>query len=136
MVDSTAGSDTMENLLANFNYVIVVILMMIGLWAMLAQKNLIKKCIGMAIFQTGIILFFISIGAKNEAKVPILSKFVVENSSAIIVNDYANPLTQILMLSAIVVGVATLGVGLALAQKVYQQHSTFHEDEILENQRK
>ena len=136
MVDSTAGSDTMENLIANFNYVIVVILMMIGLWAMLAQKNLIKKCIGMAIFQTGIILFFISIGAKNEAKVPILSKFVAENPPAIIVNDYANPLTQILMLTAIVVGVATLGVGLALAQKIYQQHSTFHEDEILENQRK
>ena len=126
----------MEKLIANFNYVIVVILMMIGLWAMLAQKNLIKKCIGMAIFQTGIILFFISIGAKNEAKVPILSKFVAENPSAIIVNDYANPLTQILMLTAIVVGVAILGVGLALAQKIYQQHSTFHEDEILENQRK
>ena len=126
----------MENLIANFNYVIVVILMMIGLWAMLAQKNLIKKCIGMGIFQTGIILFFISIGAKNEAKVPILSKFVAENPPAIIVNDYANPLTQILMLTAIVVGVATLGVGLALAQKIYQQHSTFHEDEILENQRK
>ena len=126
----------MENLIANFNYVIVVILMMIGLWAMLAQKNLIKKCIGMAIFQTGIILFFISIGAKNEAKVPILSKFVAENPPAIIVNDYANPLTQILMLTAIVVGVAILGVGLALAQKIYQQHSTFHEDEILENQRK
>ena len=124
----------MENLIANFNYVIVVILMMIGLWAMLAQKNLIKKCIGMAIFQTGIILFFISIGAKNEAKVPILSKFVAENPPAIIVNDYANPLTQILMLTAIVVGVAILGVGLALAQKIYQQHSTFHEDEILENQ--
>ena len=126
----------MENLIANFNYVIVVILMMIGLWAMLAQKNLIKKCIGMAIFQTGIILFFISIGAKNEAKVPILSKFVVENSSAILVDDYANPLTQILMLTAIVVGVATLGVGLALAQKIYQQHSSFDEDEILKNQRK
>ena len=126
----------MEKLIANFNYVIVVILMMIGLWSMLAQKNLIKKCIGMAIFQTGIILFFISIGAKNDAEVPILSEFVVGNSSAIIVNDYANPLTQILMLTAIVVGVATLGVGLALAQKVYQQHSTFHEDEILENQRK
>ena len=126
----------MENLIANFNYVIVVILMMIGLWAMLAQKNLIKKCIGMAIFQTGIILFFISIGAKNEAKVPILSKFVAENPPAIIVNDYANPLTQILMLTAIVVGVAILVVSLALAQKIYQQHSTFDEDEILENQRK
>ena len=125
----------MENLIANFNYVIVVILMMIGLWAMLAQKNLIKKCIGMAIFQTGIILFFISIGAKNEAKVPILSKFFAENPPAIIVNDYANPLTQILMLTAIVVGVAILGVALALAQKIYQQHSTFDEDEILASQR-
>ena len=64
----------MENLIANFNYVIVVILMMIGLWSMLAQKNLIKKCIGMAIFQTGIILFFISIGAKDNALIPILTE--------------------------------------------------------------
>jgi len=126
----------MENLIANFNYVIVVILMMIGLWSMLAQKNLIKKCIGMAIFQTGIILFFISIGAKNEAKVPILSKVVAENPSRLIVNDYANPLTQILMLTAIVVGVATLGMALALAQKIYRQHASFDEDDILENQRK
>jgi len=126
----------MENLIANFNYVIVVILMMIGLWSMLAQKNLIKKCIGMAIFQTGIILFFISIGAKNEAKVPILSKVVAENPSTLIVNDYANPLTQILMLTAIVVGVATLGMGLALAQKIYRQHASFDEDDILVNQRK
>ncbi|MBQ94939.1 MAG: cation:proton antiporter subunit C [Verrucomicrobiota bacterium] len=126
----------MENLIANFNYVIVVILMMIGLWSMLAQKNLIKKCIGMGIFQTGIILFFISIGAKNEAKVPILSKVAAENPSTLIVNDYANPLTQILMLTAIVVGVATLGMGLALAQKIYRQHASFDEDDILENQRK
>jgi len=126
----------MENLIANFNYVIVVILMMIGLWSMLAQKNLIKKCIGMGIFQTGIILFFISIGAKNEAKVPILSKVAAENPSTLIVNDYANPLTQILMLTAIVVGVATLGMGLALAQKIYRQHASFDEDDILVNQRK
>lgn len=122
----------MENLIANFNYVIVVILMMIGLWSMLAQKNLIKKCIGMAIFQTGIILFFISIGAKQGAKVPILP----DDFSPVVVDQIANPLTQILMLTAIVVGVATLGVGLALAQKIYHQHSSFDEDEILENQRK
>ena len=56
--------------------------------------------------------------------------------SPIVVDQIANPLTQILMLTAIVVGVATLGVGLALAQKIYQQHSSFDEDEILENQRK
>ena len=122
----------MEKLIANFNYVIVVILMMIGLWSMLAQKNLIKKCIGMAILQTGIILFFISIGAKRGARVPILPG----DASPVVVDQFANPLTQILMLTAIVVGVATLGVGLALAQKIYQQHSSFDEDEILENQRK
>ena len=122
----------MEKLIANFNYVIVVILMMIGLWSMLAQKNLIKKCIGMAIFQTGIILFFISIGAKRGAKVPILTGDVAE----VAVDQVANPLTQILMLTAIVVGVATLGMALALAQKIYRQHASFDEDEILENQRK
>ena len=126
----------MEKLIANFNYVIVVILMMIGLWAMLAQKNLIKKCIGMAIFQTGIILFFISIGAKDNALVPILAEAANHTYAVPDVAKVANPLTQILMLTAIVVGVATLGVGLALAQKIYQQHSSFDEDEILENQRK
>ena len=126
----------MENLIANFNYVIVVILMMIGLWSMLAQKNLIKKCIGMAIFQTGIILFFISIGAKDNALIPILTEAANHTYPVPDVAKVANPLTQILMLTAIVVGVATLGVGLALAQKIYQQHSSFDEDEILENQRK
>ena len=126
----------MENLIANFKYVIVVILMMIGLWSMLAQKNLIKKCIGMAIFQTGIILFFISIGAKDNALIPILTEAANHTYPNPDVGKIANPLTQILMLTAIVVGVATLGVGLALAQKIYQQHSSFDEDEILENQRK
>jgi len=126
----------MEKLIANFNYVIVVILMMIGLWSMLAQKNLIKKCIGMAIFQTGIILFFISIGAKDNALIPILTETANHVYPVPVVAKVANPLTQILMLTAIVVGVATLGVGLALAQKIYQQHSSFDEDEILQNQRK
>ncbi len=126
----------MENLIANFNYVIVVILMMIGLWSMLAQKNLIKKCIGMAIFQTGIILFFISIGAKDNALIPILTEAANHTYPVSDVSKVANPLTQILMLTAIVVGVATLGVALALAQKIYQQHSSFDEDEILENERK
>ena len=125
----------MEKVIANFNYVIVVILMMIGLWSMLAQKNLIKKCIGMAIFQTGIILFFISIGAKDNALIPILTEAANHTYPISDVSKVANPLTQILMLTAIVVGVATLGVALALAQKIYQQHSSFDEDEILENER-
>ena len=149
----------MEEIVPKFNYIVVVILMMTGLWSMLAQSNLIKKCIGMAIFQTGIILFFISIGAKNNASIPIVAKETLGQAHAPEgsqppakpelaaakaeaypdppdVNRLTNPLTQILMLTAIVVGVATLGVGLALAQKVYQQHNSFDEDEILENQTK
>jgi multicomponent Na+:H+ antiporter subunit C len=126
----------MEEFIDKFNYVVVVILMMTGLWSMLAQNNLIKKCIGMAIFQTGIILFFISIGAKNNALIPILTETVNHTYNDPNVNEVTNPLTQILMLTAIVVGVATLGVGLALAQKVHQQNDSFDEDEILNNQTK
>ena len=126
----------MEEFIDKFNYVVVVILMMTGLWSMLAQNNLIKKCIGMAIFQTGIILFFISIGAKNNALIPILTETANLTYNDPNVNEVTNPLTQILMLTAIVVGVATLGVGLALAQKVHQQNDSFDEDEILNNQTK
>ena len=104
--------------------------MMLGLWAMLAKKNIIKKLIGMAIFQTGIILFYISMGAKMGSTIPILDYSKINKS--IVASDYANPLTQILMLTAIVVGVATLGLGLTLARKVYEEYGSFNEDEILE----
>jgi len=126
-----------EQWLANYNYVFVVIIMMMGLWAMIGKKNLIKKCIGMAIFQTAIILFYISMGAKKGSTIPIIdihggghgghgAELVVHAS------QYANPLTQILMLTAIVVGVATLGMALSLVQKIYDQYKTINEDRILE----
>ena len=116
-------------MIENFNYIAVIILMMLGLWAMIAKKNIIKKLIGMAIFQTGIILFYISIGAKKDSTIPILDHHAAHH--AIDAAHYANPLTQILMLTAIVVGVATLGLGLTLARKVYEVYSTFNEDSIL-----
>ena len=134
-------------LVAKFNYVLVIILMMIGLWGMIAKKNLIKKCISMAIFQTGIILFYISMGAKAKSTIPIIKKYgkassdhvshSVEKvshvaSSVIDATLYANPLTQILMLTAIVVGVATLGLALTLIQKIYENYETLNEDELLE----
>tara|TARA_A100001015_G_C15038634_1_gene737983 strand:- start:1308 stop:1679 length:372 start_codon:yes stop_codon:yes gene_type:complete len=113
-----------------FNYIAVIIIMMLGLWAMIAKKNIIKKLIGMAIFQTGIILFYISMGAKKYKSLSILDHH--GGHHAIDVTHYANPLTQILMLTAIVVGVATLGLGLTLARKIYDEYKTFNEDEILE----
>ncbi len=112
-----------------FNYIAVIILMMLGLWAMIAKKNIIKKLIGMAIFQTGIILFYISMGAKQGSTIPILDHHA--SHEVIKATQYANPLTQILMLTAIVVGVATLGLGLTLARKVYEVYGTFNEDDIL-----
>ena len=113
-----------------FSYIIVIIIMMLGLWAMIAKKNLIKKLIGMGIFQTGIILFYISMGAKSGSTIPILDHHAGDH--AIQVTQYANPLTQILMLTAIVVGVATLGLGLTLARKIYAEYGSFNEDEIIE----
>lgn len=121
----------------NYNYLLVIILLMIGLWAMIGKNNLIKKCIGMCIFQNAIIMFFISMGAKKGSTIPILKlkSDAVGHGVTDYLTDpamYANPLTQILMLTAIVVGVATLGVALTLVQKMYSEYGTCEEDEILE----
>jgi multicomponent Na+:H+ antiporter subunit C len=111
----------------------VALLMMIGLYAMIAKSNLVKKIIGMNIFQTAIILFFISISAKWEATIPIIEHGHNGHGHghAIHTADYMNPLPHVLMLTAIVVSVATLGVALALAVSVYQSYETLEEDEIL-----
>lgn len=121
----------MEFLINNYNYWIYIVLMMIGLYAMLAKNNLIKKIIGMSIFQTAIIVFYVSIGAKEKATIPII-EHAHGHSEAISALDYANPLPHVLMLTAIVVSVGTLGVALAIAQKIYSKYNTLEEDEILE----
>jgi multicomponent Na+:H+ antiporter subunit C len=104
--------------------------MMVGLYAMMVKKNLIKKIIGMNIFQTAIILFYVSIGAKRGKDIPIILHGQSGDSHAIQASQYINPLPHVLMLTAIVVSVATLGVALALAMKVYRQYNTLEEDEI------
>lgn len=154
----------MEALINHFNYWIYIILMMIGLHAMIAKRNLIKKLVGMSIFQTAIILFYVSIGVKAGATIPILSSDLVPHGShqeethhadetadgahppaeespnkehenhelpSIDAKDYANPIPHVLMLTAIVVGVGTLGLALAIAQRVHQYYGTVEEDEIL-----
>ncbi len=128
--------DFISSIVDYYNYLIYVILMMIGLYAMIAKKNLVKKIVGMNIFQTAIILFYVSIGAKKGATIPIIRHGHGEGSHEIISSvieaaDYINPLPHVLMLTAIVVAVATLGVALALAIKVYNRYETLEEDEIL-----
>ena len=125
----------MEIVIAKYNYWIYITLMMIGLYAMIAKNNLIKKIIGMNIFQTAIILFYVSTGAKKGATIPIIEHAHGGHdgvgSRIVQAVDYINPLPHVLMLTAIVVAAATLGVALALAVKVYHQYHTLEEDEIL-----
>ena len=140
-----------QTFIAKFNYWIYVILMMIGLFAMIAKNNLIKKLVGMCIFQTAIILFYVSIGVKQDARIPILTKDEVPHGGHpttehhdghkdhkadqerpyIDAKTITNPIPHVLMLTAIVVGVSTLGVALAIAQKVHLHYGSLEEDEIL-----
>lgn len=104
-----------------------IFLLLFGLYVMITHKNLIKKLIGMYLVQTSIILFFLSLGAKKGATVPIL--FLSE--APVRPDSYANPLPHVLMLTAIVVGVSTLGVSLGLVILIYRRYKTLEEDEIL-----
>ncbi len=117
--------------ISKYNYWAVVVLIMIGLYAMIAKQNLVKKIIGMNIFQTAIILFYVSSGAKSGgATIPIILNAHGEDGIPVRAMDYINPLPHVLMLTAIVVSVATLGVALSLVLKIYNQYGTLEEDEI------
>lgn len=107
----------------HWNYMIVVILMMIGLYMVMSRFNLVKKLIGLAIFQTSLFLLYISIGKVGGGTAPII------DSSA----DYAysNPLPHVLILTAIVVGVATTALGLALIMRIHDAFGTIEEDDLL-----
>ena len=141
-----------ELLIERLNYLIYVVLLLIGLHAMIAKNNLIKKLIGMSIFQTAIILFYVSIGVKEGATIPIYlpehdphgshathaegNQSIEQKHGPVVleaglVKGYSNPLPHVLMLTAIVVGVATLGLALALCQRIYQGYGTIEEDELL-----
>ena len=123
---------TMDFIIGKYNYWLYIILMMIGFYAMIAKKNLIKKLVGMNIFQTAIILFFVSIGSKSgKATIPIIEGGG-HGAPATVVDaaHYLNPLPHVLMLTAIVVMVSTFGVALALTIMIYKRYKTFEEDEI------
>jgi len=122
--------DLVSKFVTTYNYWVYIVLMMIGLYAIIVKNNLVKKVIGLNIVQTAIILFFVSIGAKRGATIPIIAHGHGEEVHAVHAVDYINPLPHVLMLTAIVVSVATLGVALAMAIKLYQEYNTLEEDEI------
>ncbi len=113
------------------NYMATIALMMVGLYAMIAKRNLVKKIIGMNILQTAVILFFISVGAKRDATIPIIMHGSDSHAQAVQAAGYINPLPHVLMLTAIVVAVSTLGVALALVIRIYHKYQSLDEDDIL-----
>lgn len=116
----------MTTLIASFNYWIVVILMMLGMYIMITHDNLVKKLIGLSIFQTAIFYFYISLGKISGGSAPILDPDVT---------TYSNPLPHVLILTAIVVGVATTAVGLALIIRIYDHTGSIEEDDIRQLER-
>jgi multicomponent Na+:H+ antiporter subunit C len=109
------------------NFLTVVIIFVSGFYIMVTRYNLVKKLIGMYLIQTSVIFFLVSISAKKGATVPILLSTTEPVKSTI----YANPLPHVMTLTAIVVGVATLGVGLALCAAIYKTYGSLDEEEII-----
>lgn len=108
-------------LLTHYPYIISFLLMAVGLYTIIARRHLVKKLIGLGILQTSVLLFFIALAVVEEGSSPIYKAGV---------SLYHNPLPHVLMLTAIVVGVATLAVGLAIATRVREQSHTVDESEL------
>ena len=104
-----------------FNYWIVVVLMMIGFYIVIAHGNLIKKIVGLSIFQTSVFIFYISIAKVDGGTAPILADGI---------EIYSNPLPHVLILTAIVVGIATTALALALAVRIKEAYGSIEEEEI------
>lgn len=124
-----------EFILGHYAYWFTFILLIIGLYGMIFKKNLVKKLIGMTIFQVSVIVFYVNCAVKWGGTVPIIlggDSKLVEAGKLIETAKYINPLPHTLMLTAIVVGVATTGVAFALVISIYQRYKTLNETELLE----
>ena len=112
-------------LLGLWNYWVVVVLMMTGLYIVIARENLVKKMMGLNVFQVSVLMFYVSMAKVEGGTAPIL----VEGAEKVL---YANPLPHVLMLTAIVVAVATTAVGLALVVRIHEAYGSAEEDEIVD----
>ena len=110
------------NVGSHFSYAITVFLMVAGLFIVIARGNLLKKLVGLGIFQTSVYLLYIAPGKLIGGTAPILDAHF---------KIYSNPLPHVLILTAIVVGVATLALGLALVVRIREAYGTIEEDDIL-----
>lgn len=111
----------MESFLGLYNYWMAIILMMMGFYIVIANSNLIRKIIGLNIFQVSVFILFISMGYLEGGTAPIYSEAYTQ---------YSAPLPHVLILTAIVVGIATTALGLALVIRIYQAYGSIEENEI------
>ena len=109
-------------IIQHYNYWMVIVLMMIGLYIVVSRGNLVKKIVGLNLFQTAVFMLYISVGKIIGGTAPILTG----NPDEV----YSNPLPHVLILTAIVVGVATTALGLALIVRIRERYGTIEEDEI------
>ena len=108
------------------NYWIVIILMMSGFYIVISQGNLIKKIVGLNVFQVSVFILYITMSKIDGGAAPILDDAI---------KSYSNPLPHVLILTAIVVGVATTALGLALIVRIRDAYDTIEDDEILQQER-
>jgi multicomponent Na+:H+ antiporter subunit C len=108
-------------LLGLYNYWVVVVLMMVGFYIVIAHGNLVKKIVGLSIFQTSVFIFYISMAQIDGATAPILADGI---------EKYSNPLPHVLILTAIVVSIATTALALALTVRIKEAYGSIEEDEI------
>ena len=115
--------EALQVFLSHYNYIITIFLMVGGLYIVIAHGNMIKKLIGLSLFQTSVYLIYLSPGKILGGTAPILDPAY---------KVYANPLPHVLILTAIVVGIATLALGLALVVRIQEEYGTVEEDEIFD----
>ena len=111
----------LADLFAHYNYWVVIALTMLGMFVVMANANLVKKVIGLNIFQTAVFILYISLSELEGGTAPILSDAF---------SVYTNPLPHVLILTAIVVGIATTALALALTVRIHRAYGTIEEDEI------
>ncbi|HEX9903711.1 MAG TPA: cation:proton antiporter subunit C [Propylenella sp.] len=113
--------EALRTLIEHYNYVVTILLMVTGLYIMVARSNMVKKLVGLAIFQTSVYLLYLEPAKIVGGTAPILDPDYTV---------YSNPLPHVLILTAIVVGVATLALGLAIVVRINEAFGTVEEDQI------
>lgn len=113
----------MDFILGHYNYWVAILLMMAGFYTIISRGNLVKKIVGLNIFQVSVFILYISMSTVRGGAAPIITEGI---------QNYSNPLPHVLILTAIVVGVATTALGLALVVRIKEAYGTIEEDEIHE----